>query len=44
MTPTAPELLNGCVAALSTPPSAEEAGAPLVSQRIGDLSFGHRGV
>jgi len=27
MTPTAPELLNGCVAALSTPPSAEEAGA-----------------
>jgi hypothetical protein len=27
MTPTAPELLNGCVAALSTPPAAEEMGA-----------------
>lgn len=27
MTPTAPELLNGCVAALSTPPAPEETGA-----------------
>jgi hypothetical protein len=27
MTPTAPQLLNGCLAALSTPTSAEETGA-----------------